>query len=92
MLTDAQLARKADALLKDPVMIDAWEGLRRAYVAAMRQCDVKDDLGRYRYTVALAVIDGVSAHLQTVVARGHISEKQQQAFQSSAREKIARIF
>jgi len=60
VLTREQRAERAHHLLQDPVLIEGLTALKNTYIAALRQCTAKDDLGRYRYAVALDVIDGVA--------------------------------
>ncbi len=92
-LTREQRAERAHQLLQDPVLTESLAVLKSSYTAALRQCAAKDDLGRYRYAVALDVIDGVTRHLEAVLALGKLHPRQAEAFQSATlSQKIARIF
>lgn len=92
-LTREQRAERAHHLLQDVILAESLATLKNAYIAALRQCPAKDDIGRYRYAVALDVVDGVTRHLESVLALGKLHPRQAQAFESTnALQKIARIF
>jgi hypothetical protein len=91
-LTREQRAERAHQLLQDPVFAEALAVLKNTYTTALRGCAAKDDLGRFRYAVALDVIDGVQRHLEAVLALGKLHPKQAHEFQSSALERISRVF
>jgi len=91
-LTREQRAERAHHLLQDAIFKESLETIRAAYVTALRGCTAKDDVGRYRYAVALDVIDGVERHLEAVLTLGKLNPKQGQEFQTSMVEKITRIF
>ncbi len=88
-----QRAVRAHELSEDGILKEAFDLMKDAYTSALRQCNAKDDMGRYRYAVALNVIDGVNNHLKAVLVQGQISLRQAQEFQTPTPiEKIARIF
>lgn len=92
-MTREQRAERAGNLLEDPLLKESYEAMRAAYVTALRGCTAKDDMGRYRYAVALDVIDGVHRHLESVLNLGKLSPKEGQEFQTSNPiQRIARIF
>lgn len=91
--TREQRAERANQILQDPIFKESLETMRAVYVAALRGCTAKDDLGRYRYAVALDVIDGVTRHLESVLTLGKLSPKEGQAFQTlNTVQKITRVF
>src|SRR4051812_22009202 len=91
--TREQRAACARHLMQDPILNEGLATLRNTYTTALRHCAAKDDLGRYRYAVALDVIDGVTRHLEAVLALGKLHPRQAQEFQSAnAIQKITRIF
>lgn len=91
--SDEQRAHMADEVLKNPVVIEAFEKMHAAYVLAARRCELKDDIGRFRYAVAQDVIDGVQNHLRSVIAHAKLSAKQAQEFQTDTiAKRITRIF
>lgn len=88
-----QRAERAGKLLEDTMLKEGFDAMRQAYVTALRGCTAKDDMGRYRYAVALDVIDGVTRHLEAALALGKISAKQAQEFQTpNTIQKITRVF
>jgi len=91
-LTREQRAERAQQVLNDTIFKESIEALRGVYVAALRGCTAKDDLGRFRYAVALDVIDGVQRHLETVLVQGKLNPKQGQEFQTNTMQRITRIF
>lgn len=92
-LTREQRAAKAHALLNDAVLRESLVLLKEAYLVAMRGCAAKDDLGRYRYAVALDVVDNVARHLESILTLGKLHPRDGQAFQTpNTLQKIARIF
>jgi len=92
-LTREQRAARAHHLLQDPILTEGLAALKNTYTAALRQCAAKDDLGRYRYAVALDVIDGVTRHLESVLALGKLHPREAVEFKSaSALQKITRVF
>lgn len=74
-MTDAERAARAAEALNNPVIAEAWVALRAAYVDALRACDAKDDIGRYRCAVALNVVDAVDAHLRRAVTTGQLGDE-----------------
>lgn len=92
-LTREQRAERAEQILNDPVYQESLTELKKIYVAAFRQCARGDDEGRWRYQVALDVIDGVERHLSSVLTLGKLSPKQGQEFQTDTiAKRITRIF
>ena len=93
ILTREQRAERAHQLLQDTMLQESLTVLKGTYTTALRQCAAKDDMGRYRYAVALDVIDGVERHLTAVLNLGKLSPKEGQEFQTPTPiQKIARIF
>ncbi|MCB2107507.1 MAG: hypothetical protein KDE14_07395 [Rhodobacteraceae bacterium] len=73
-MTDAERAARAAEAINNPALAEAWTALRDAYLRALRACDAKDDLGRYRMSVALNVVDAVEAHLRAAVTTGQLDD------------------
>ncbi len=93
LLTREQRAERAHHLLQDPVLTEGLVTLKNTYIAALRQCAAKDDVGRYRYAVALDVIDGVTRHLEAVLSLGKLNPRQAQEFQTANTiQRITRVF
>lgn len=92
-LTREQRAERAHEVLNNQIFAESLETLRNTYVAAFRQCDRKDDEGRWKYQVALDVIDGVERHLTAVLNLGKLDPKKGQEFQTDTiAKRITRIF
>lgn len=60
---------------RNEVLTEAFHLLHEGYIAAMRRCDPKDDLGRYRYSVALDVVDKVQNHLNAIMTVGKLEAR-----------------
>lgn len=84
-MDDAERKDRAREALNNPVIQEALKMLAEAYVKAMRQCDPKDDLGRYRYTVALDVVDAVERHLRHSCEFENIEQAQVTELQTQKR-------
>jgi hypothetical protein len=92
-LTREQRAERAHQILQDDLYKESLAALKDVYTNALRGCAAKDDLGRFRYAVALDVIDGVQRHLEAVLVQGKIDPKQGQEFQTDTMVKrLTRIF
>ena len=63
-------AARAKEALNNPLLREAFGMLKDSYVNSIRTCEPKDDVGRYRYTVALNTVDAVERHLKAVVDTG----------------------
>ena len=75
-MTDEDRLIFAKDAARNPVIQEAFKLLREQYVLAMRQCDAKDDLGRYRYTVALTAVDAAERHIKRFCDLGNIEQAQ----------------
>ena len=93
-MTPERRALEAHELLQNTMLTEALATLKTIYIeSGLRRCDAKDDLGRFRYTVALDVVDGVTRHLEAVLAAGKLSAQQAREFQTDTiKNKITRIF
>jgi hypothetical protein len=92
-MTREQRAERALEVLNNPIYKESLETLKQTYVKAFRQCNFKDDEGRWKYQVALDVIDGVESHLTAVLNLGKLDPKQGQEFQTDTiAKRITRIF
>lgn len=71
--------RKGDVardVMRNEVVAEAFELMGKAYLAELKKCDIKDDIGRHRLIVALNTIDGVKSHLELTIANGDNAVKQ----------------
>jgi len=88
-----QRALRADALLKDTLLTEAFQAVHNQYVTAFMNCAPSDDRGRARYQDALRDLVAVKSHLLAVVAEGELEARRAQEFQkATAIQKITRIF
>ena len=74
--TENERAGRAAEALNNPILREAFGLLKDSYIAGIRGCEPKDDQGRYRFTVALNVVDAVHRHLKAVVDTGALSAAQ----------------
>lgn len=88
-LNREQRAERAAAVLNNAIFKEGFETLKQTYIAAFRQCKIGDDEGRWKYQVALDVIDGVERHLEAVLVQGKIDPKQGQEFQTNKAQRLA---
>ncbi|MBL8630718.1 MAG: hypothetical protein JNM81_13865 [Rhodospirillaceae bacterium] len=82
---------RANEALANPVLQEAFALLAQSYIAGIRACAPKDDLGRYRYTVALNVIDAVQRHLKAVADTGALDAAQMREFAEPPKRWIPRF-
>lgn len=71
---DEARARKAEALLKDDLLAEAFTSLEAAYIGAWRATHVLDDKGREKLFIAVNVIGKVKDHLNRVLADGKLAQ------------------
>jgi hypothetical protein len=84
-------AARAKEALTNPVLREAFALLKDTYIAGVRGCDPKDDLGRYRYTVALNAVDGVERHLKSAVDTGALTAAQASELAAPPRRWVPRF-
>jgi|GEM_PF-5952675 len=73
---DIERAARAKELTGHPLLAESFALLRDHYISGIRGCEAKDDLGRYRYTVALNAVDTVERHLKMMVETGALDAAQ----------------
>jgi hypothetical protein len=88
---DTERAARAQEALNNPLLREAFGLLKDNYIAGIRSCEPKDDLGRYRYTVALNAVDAVERHLKAVVEAGLLDAAQSTEFSTPSRRWIPRF-
>jgi hypothetical protein len=82
---------RANEALNNPLLSEAFTLLAQSYISGIRACEPKDDVGRYRYTVALNVIDAVQRHLKAVVETGALDAAQSKEFADPPKRWIPRF-
>ena len=66
-------AVRADALLDDELLIEAFDALEKSYIAAWRATTVDDAAGREKLFLAINIVGKVRDHLAGVVANGRLA-------------------
>lgn len=69
-LTDQERVQRAKDAVNNPVLAETFELLRQGYLKQLMECPDKDDMGRFRYTVALHVVNAVHSHLKQTADLG----------------------
>lgn len=75
----------AAEVMNNEIVREALANLRAVYVAQIRACDVKDDLGRLRYTKLLDDVDMFERHLNAVIDVGKLAAKESTEAQAKTR-------
>jgi hypothetical protein len=88
---DTERAARAQEALNNPLLREAFGLLKDNYIAGIRACEPKDDMGRYRYTVALNTLDAVERHLKAVVDTGLLDAAQTNDLSTPSRRWIPRF-
>jgi hypothetical protein len=71
-LTDKDRLDRTEELFRNPAFEEAFATMREGMVREMVACDPKDDMGRYRYAVAVKVLDWTLGRLKGVMVAGKI--------------------
>jgi hypothetical protein len=69
----AARAVRAEALLDDELLSDAFDKLERNYIAAWRATTVDDAAGREKLFLAINIVGKVRDHLASVIANGKLA-------------------
>lgn len=88
---DQERAARAKEALNNPLLREAFGALKESYVAGIRLCEPKDDMGRYRFTVALNTVDAVERHLKAVVDTGLLDAAQSAELSTPSRRWVPRF-
>lgn len=67
-------AHKAESLLSDPLLVEAFDALERAYYDLWRATDARDTDARERLFLATNQLDKVRAHLKSAIADGKVNK------------------
>jgi hypothetical protein len=70
----AAKAVRAQELLDNGLLADAFENLEQNYIAAWRATTVDDAAGREKLFLAINIVGKVRDHLASVVANGRLAE------------------
>jgi hypothetical protein len=80
-MTEEERLQWAKDAERNPVIWESFEVLKKTYMHMASECDIKDDLGRFRYMEAYKDIDVVIRHLKAVLHGGVLTNRQQRDFQ-----------
>lgn len=64
---------RADSLLKDELLSEAFASLETSYIAAWRTTTLNDAAGREKLFLAINIVGKVKEHLGTVAAQGRLA-------------------
>ena len=67
-------AARAQELLDNELLADAFESLEKSYIAAWRVTTIDDTAGREKLFVAINIVGKVRDHLASVLANGRLAE------------------
>lgn len=74
--TDASRGARAERLLSDELLQEAFSELTEAYTEAWRDTNYKDTDGRERLWQALQIVRKVKSHLEAVVNSGKVAQRE----------------
>ncbi|MCK1387363.1 hypothetical protein [Bradyrhizobium sp. 21] len=69
----AASAARAEALLDDELLNEAFNALEKSYIAAWRATTVDDAAGREKLFLAINIVGKVRDHLAGIVANGKLA-------------------
>jgi hypothetical protein len=69
----AARAVRAEALVDDELLTEAFDALEKGYIAAWRATTIDDAAGREKLFLAINIVGKVRDHLASVVANGKLA-------------------
>ena len=88
-----QRGLRAKELLESELFRESVETIRNAYIAGALRCDVRDDMGRFRYIEGLRTVDAVEKHLSAIIQYGsHAAEIEKLETPPTIVQRVKRIF
>jgi len=67
---------KAEVLLRDEILVDAFATMERVYLEAWRESPQRDNEGRENIFQMLRALDALKSHLEEVVTTGKFASMQ----------------
>jgi hypothetical protein len=67
---------KAEVLLRDEMLVDAFATMERVYLEAWRESPQRDNEGRENIFQMLRALDALKSHLEEVVTTGKFASMQ----------------
>lgn len=83
-LDDAERARQASGVLKNPIFQEGLAVLHEGYLQAMLACKPDDHENRWRYAAAMRGLVTIKKHLEFVLQRGQIAQQRIQEIEDPA--------
>ena len=71
---DIARARRAEILLADPLLIEAFDGLKAEYMRRWEECESRDQDKRERLWWAVRVVNEVRNNLDSIVNNGKLAK------------------
>ena len=71
-------ARRAQSLLNDPLIVEAFETLEKDLLDTWKQSGTGDKETRGSLWLAMRLLDRLRIHLQSILETGQMAEKMQQ--------------
>jgi hypothetical protein len=71
-------ARRAQSLLNDPLVKEAFETLEKDLLSSWRNSGTRDTETRESLWLAMRLLDRIHTHLQSILETGQMAEKMQQ--------------
>jgi len=84
---------RADVLLKDELLAEAFKALEDAYTTAWRSTNINDVAGREKLFLAINIVGKVKDHLSAAASSGRLAQAHlKQIADVAERKKLLRIF
>ncbi len=71
---DVERAAKAEALLRDPTLVEAFDNLEANFIEAWRNTSVADTENRERIYHLLSALQALKGQLHTVIEGGKVAQ------------------
>lgn len=80
-------ALRAEKLIGDELMVEAFDVLESSYIAAWRATTIDDVSGREKLFLAINIVGKVKAHLGRIVSDGKLAEAELKQIADAAERK-----
>ena len=84
---DSARGARAEALLNDALLTEAFRELESAYTAAWRSTAINDVAGREKLFLAINIVGKVRDHLTKAVSNGRLAQREIKAIADAAEHK-----
>jgi hypothetical protein len=86
---DSGRGARAEALLRDPLIVGAFRELEDAYTKAWRSTSIDNVAGREKLFLAVNIVGKVRDHLTKVVMDGQLAQAELRAIEQAAERQKA---